>query len=379
MHTHPSPGFDNGRALRAIEDHVARNARHYFPELDKVERIGRHAYELDYWSISAVISVTDNLACVRKAFVKMPKVNIRQHLIAEIALDTAARHSAQVEFASFSKIFGIGGWPHGCAPIRPLDYIEPLNALITAHVASKDLFRVCRAATLSTLMMRAPGPGVHGALLRCGRWLRHFHESCSSGETALVPVDDLFARIQEHADGISAELHGRTELNRMLDTLLSAPAPRCTLPVTCTAEGFELRNILVTSDNTVYLVDPGATTPGSGLEDISHFLMSQEMLFWGTLLLPVRLQALKGHRAAFLRGYFDSQPPPAVLRWFLVKEILRQWKEAYFIVRFKQGGPAVRAVLRRCYVDPFFFRVLHDSIFGDLCFVDAGEGDKCAS
>jgi hypothetical protein len=124
-----------------------------------------------------------------------------------------------------------------------------------------------------------------------------------------------------------------------------------------------VRNIIVDQAGTVRLVDPGKIAWSSGLEDVAHFLLSLTMLYWGTPMLWMGIPLAKSYRRSFLEGWAQKRPKisPTILAWFEIRELFRQWLEAYRVLERKPYPSLLRNFLRFAYVDAFFLnRIKHN-------------------
>lgn len=351
-----SRSLQNEAVFERIDEHALSKYRQYFSEASP-QAPARGPVEIDYWSISYRLAFRE-----RSVFVKIPKAERRQSDIASVAADPRALESARTEFDGFAQIYGIADWPEGCATVRPLEYIPSFNTIVTEFVPSEDLYRQCRRAAIRNRLGWSPSSGsVHQSLVRCGAWLRHFQRSGHCGETVRVSGEQLMADI-----GIwGREIKRQCVRPARVDAVL-ARLERCRwsheLPKARTCEGFEVRNIIVDGGGAIRLVDPGAVSWASGIEDAAHFLVSLTLLYWGTPALWLGIPMARAYRESFLRGWApaDLHVEPAAIAWFETRELFRQWREACRVVSSKPYSPAIRRFCRAVYVDPFLLnRIEH--------------------
>ena len=347
----------NQSLLAELDASIRSRCEKYFGQ-SEAGTPNRGPVEFDYWSVSYKLMFTS-----RSVFVKIPKMNMRERDIAAVLTNSASLESARTEFDSFLKIHAITQWPEGCSTVRPLDYAEQFNAIITEYSPSEDLFRQCRAAMLPIFSKSEEGQRIRTSVQHCGEWLRHFQEFELDCSPVQVDSRQVFEDIRSWADEIMPLCSRPGHLRKLLDEFRQESWSSY-LPRVRTCEGFEARNILVDRDGVIRVVDPGKIGLSSGLEDLAHFLASLTMLYWGTPFLWLGIPFAKPYRQAFLEGWSarGREVDSTLLAWFEVREWFRQWLEAYKAVAQKRCGRFIRGILRSTYVDTFFLnRIEHCS------------------
>lgn len=351
----------NIHVFELVEARICESLSKYFPDWEPTElSLQRGIVETDYWSISYMLSILDANSFRHGIFVKIPKSDIYHSTVEQAVKDPKACLIAEEEFTSLRKIAHVDGWPVGCGTIRPLDYIAEFNAILTHQVEGRDLYLQCRRDALKCLLLLKKSTAMDSYLFHCGQWLHHFHHGSGRLRYCTTRTQDYFDEVREYERAIDEDCTDRQRFRNLMNTFCSIHIDEVT-PLVPMCEGFEIRNILVDKNRTVYVVDPGRIREGHGMDDLAHFLVSISMLFWGGPLFVLRFRSLEKYRVCFLNGYFSSNqeiPFIKLLCWFEAKEVIRQWKEAYFILSYKNYPDFVREWMRRYYVDPFFFASL---------------------
>ena len=245
--------------------------------------------------------------------------------------------------------------------VRPLDYLGQYNAIVTERVKAADVWPSYTAAAARRWRGdRAAGAQLVSSLERIGTALGRFHRR--HGAPLTLDGARLAERVRHYTGQLVAEGLGAGLRQRLVEGAQAIAGRSWHTAETATFKGIDIRNVLESEDGTIWLLDPGKIKRAPAEADLSRFLMTWRILFWGT---PWFAMARKGPHASiesgFLRGYLTaSRFDPGLLDAYLIKEALKHWTTARESLALKAWPAATRSVVRRLYVDPFFRRQLHD-------------------
>lgn len=164
------------------------------------------------------------------------------------ALDAGPQAATLLEFEALEDIASMvnGSGDDGLTAIRPVAYVEDLNAVVTELLDARPLRRLAARGRRLSVIRAAPA---------AGRWLRRFHEEIGSPRderfdpATLEPgLTDLAAR----ADGCPPGLEeGIASLKRTAATMAGR-----TVRMATTHGDFGPCNVMVTPEGRVAVIDP---------------------------------------------------------------------------------------------------------------------------
>ena len=209
----------------------------------------------------------------------------------------------------------------------------PAHGAGTLHPTSRSF---CRAAALGWGYCT---PGRRG--------LRQLRAALKASLEALQPNLELLA---QWGLPLSLAENFQARLSR-LNLDLPCPVATC-------MSGFQVRNVFVTGGKLIFL-DPEDLAEGHTLQNVASFLVSLELLFWGTpwflLPLPLRNQM----REAFLEGYGANAPFDTRALWLWeIKQFVVYWKCAYRVLANKGYPRPVSFLVRKIYIDRFYSKAV---------------------
>ncbi len=244
--------------------------------------------------------------------------------------------------------------------VRPVGYVDEYNAVITELVDASEVWRrYVRLATARLRGDRAAGQILISSLSRIGTALARFHRTHASpaeleGEPLSLRLRGLFGRFQRL--GINDPLDRR--LRGAIDRIGKQRWP---VVETVTLKGIDIRNILQAPDDSIWIVDPGKMKRGVPEADLSRFLFTWRILFWGTPWFALLRLPHPSIESAFLSSYDAvGQRDPGLLNAFLLKEALKHWNTARESLALKPWSWAKRNMVRVSYIDPFYRRQLNE-------------------
>ena len=167
----------------------------------------------------------------------------------ERALAEGAQADTAGEFAALQAIADAveRSGDEGLAAVRPVAYVPAVNAVVLEWLEARPL---------SSALRRTTSPWVAGALLeRTGRWLRV--AQVAMGPIALEPIDVLTAPSgrDDGLAGFRSPPPGFDDAAALVAAMGRRLGGRST-PTGTTHGDFSMRNILVTGDGRVAVIDP---------------------------------------------------------------------------------------------------------------------------
>jgi aminoglycoside phosphotransferase (APT) family kinase protein len=231
--------------------------------------------------------------------------------------------------------------------VRVLDHLPASRAFVIEEVADPTLRD--RLATVTRFTPRGRRL-LDQAFRNAGAWLREFH-ALPSPDAAAPPlrasVADVRRAVRELADFLARVTGDRAyfaEVHRGAEAAIEAGALTDPLPLGLAHGDFAPRNVFVSRDGRVAVVDMAARRYAPAYEDVAYFCMS---LRSGTARLAVRWLAPGRPRTSryarlFLAGYFgDEVVPDAAIAVFMLLVTLDNW--ARIAAESPQAGIVLRA------------------------------------
>jgi len=164
------------------------------------------------------------------------------------ALEAGPQAATRREFETLLRIesmIGDAGDP-GLAAIRPVAYVENLNAVVTELLDARPLRKLARRAR------RSPAVGAAPAI---GRWLRRFHDEIGGARVERFDPDTLGPDLADLAvlvaEGPVALKEGIASLGRIADSLAGRE-----VRIATTHGDFGPSNVLIAPDGRIAVIDP---------------------------------------------------------------------------------------------------------------------------
>jgi hypothetical protein len=267
----------------------------------------------------------------------------------------SSRDRARVEFDRLGTAHGyFRAAAGGLDVVRPIGCLPELNAVVTAHA---------QGAPLDGLARR----GSHlcaAAVIRCGEWLRLFHEQVHARSLRSWDHAAFSDRVVRRHDALVRAGVRAEALARLTREVLEASESAAGGPVPCSTRhgDFRLRHVHVTPAG-IEVLDFGHVAPGDCYDDVAGFIADLEGLRYGRPWLSARRLDRLGK--AFLRAYFESDLP-ALLHVAVADVWLQRWESR----RAGSAGPASRpragtrlaAAADRLYVDRWFSARIREAL-----------------
>ncbi len=291
-------------------------------------------------------------------YVKMPKDEIERTQV--LPITPGAARLARDEYASLMLLREY--WLSddiAVSFVRPLALIEDYNAIITQRVQGAPFYTRYRRRDLLRRCGFRGDDRIHDAMRRLGQALARFHTN--TGRTASWRGTDFTEKLGRIEAELTAMGLPESACRKLKSTLSAAERMQGEGLIAHTLKGLDVRNVLIDEDK-IFLLDPGKIKPDFCEADVARFLMTCRILWWGHPLFGAGLTPSMSYERAFLAGYAEHRGPASsqtrLLSVLMLKELLKTWRMAYQALSGKPWPAAVKYMIRRFYIDPFFKRGL---------------------
>jgi hypothetical protein len=254
--------------------------------------------------------------------------------------------------------------------IKPLTYWPEWNAIVTDRVKGRDLYAVLRTAPfMPRISGRLHQKELFLMLGALGEWLANFQLNFDSTESPILDSRDYAADINGYWQTIGSYSRHQRKIRSIAERVnqIKIQNPQTFCPH---IEGFEIRNVLVErSSKRLFVLDPGQISFKCYLENIAEFLISLDILYWGTAWFLSRWSFLQTMHSAFLEGFTRCIPiAPDWLLFFKIKELIHSWSAACLVLDRKKVPAALKVLLQSVYVDRFYIDELATCLSQLDCF-----------
>lgn len=308
----------------------------------------------NYFSILFAIDAP----CRRRWMVKIPKADLRSRSEKGILpLTDEDRALGRAEFESLELLnLSWRGRDVEVEWVRPVAYLEDYNAVVTERVEGEDATKPYRRLALRDLAGSADANReLSSALSRIGTALSRFHEFHAQPRT--VAGADIIPRLHGYIERLRAQGAGISLRSQaIVEALRNA---RWATMETTTLKGIDIRNVLLSDEGRIWLLDPGKTKRAPREADLSRFILTWRILFWGSPWFGLRISPRQSLESAFLAGYDQLKTrDSSILNVYLLKELLKHWLTAYDALSLQHWDKPQRDLVRAVYIEPFYRRQL---------------------
>ena len=239
----------------------------------------------------------------------------------------------------------------GLSVVRPLDFIEPYNALVVEHAAGRDLSELVKEGS----------PLAASSVQQCGSWWRLFHHQLHQAQYRSWDPDILEPGLERRLTQLRTVGAPTDTLDALADDIRSAarrvtPSP---VPVSLFHGDCKLRHVWA-SPSGIQVLDFGNAKVGDSWIDPAALVVELSLYSLWTRHLDAAAKAAEIR--TLVRAYFDGPPPPAfslyVVDCLLKKwhRRLRSWGPGAGLTRLRKSLQLARLdkPLERLYIDRWF-------------------------
>lgn len=293
----------------------------------------------------------------RDVFVKIPKVDMRGLVPSILPITPEDRRMAQEEESSLTLLSQKweGGdlkvcWANLCGTV------PEYNAIVTERIFADEAFMFFRRLDLRRRFgFRQDAQRLQALMARLGATLGRFHQT--NVRAKIFRLSEALPKFEFYCHELE-KTTGSPWPERILQKLHSMGDAQFMATEVPTLKGIDIRNVLIDADDRLYLLDPGRIKFTHREADLARFMMTYRVLYWGSKLLLLFRQPDPKAEASFLDAYYASAPSPCpqLLDLFLLKEQLKHWHTALDSLRRLPWSPAIKGLVARIYVNPFYTR-----------------------
>jgi len=348
---------------KEIRDCINQNMFKYFGiygdlSLIKIDR--------DYWSIILIyqIKAKKNNYDTHYIYCKIPKSDWRVTTVDGILKYNYenSKKMAEIELNSLQylyKIFSECPDP-SLNVIKPLDFISKYNAILTLGVNdSFEIFKLLRKVGRKKNITK------YAKLLceKMGLWLGYIHKVGFKDFKQFPSYPTFNEQIQKYKtmvrelfninDKVKNKLLKYLEKLEFLVLDINFKVER-----TFVIEGFEVRNFIANKEN-IYFLDPGKIFISDIYEDLSRFIVSLSILYWGrpdfvfpfkneTYFIQLFINAYKKYNHIELNS--------SILSIYIAKQYIKLWIDGLKVLIFKKYPKIVSDLIQKIYIERFFLK-----------------------
>lgn len=334
----------------------------YFSDIQPGFSLVRRSTKVDYFSYLLELDIiSPNGECNYGVFVKISRRDWSHCSLKKEINNPEARKAGKEEYLNLVNLSkcAVGslimvGW------IKPLDYYEEFNAIVTAKVFGIDLFKVCQKARKGTKEEEL----CLIAIKSCGEWLSEFHKKTKlkDDDGMLTNVPNVKNEIAFYQENLEKYYSGKWFLNLLKGQInkLLVNFGDAELNIAASIEGLEIRNAVISREG-IFFLDPGGISRSFVYQDLAHFIVSLIILKWGTVGFVLSVNNYKGFINIFLQGYrlIGDQIDDDILLKYIIKELLHSWLEAFVSISTKPWSWLGREMMSLGYVSPFYYRTIN--------------------
>ena len=349
----PSEQLTNAQIHRMLGLQVAREMLGAINDADLVE-IG--PLSSNYFSFTfSVKTRTQNGQ--RDVFVKIPKVDMRGLVPLILPITQEDRKMAQEEESSLRLL--AQKWNGNDLEVRWVGLcgiIPEYNTIVTDRVFADEALSVFRRFDLRRRFgFRQDAQKLQHSMTRLGSALGRFHQT--NARASVFRLSEMLPKLEFYCQELAAST-GSAWPWRILEKLRSMGDMQLASTEVPTLKGIDIRNVLIDTQDRLYLLDPGKVKFTHREADLARFIMTYRILYWGSKLLLLVREPDPKAEAAFLGAYYSNNPPPCpqLLNLFLLKEQLKHWHTALDSLQRLPWPSVLKRLVAGIYVNPFYTR-----------------------
>jgi len=325
----------------------------FFAGDSALKRIEFGPLEVNCFSICFWVNTTFE-AEQKGVYVKIPKVILYKKENEKILpLSYNDRKLAEDEYHSLGYLYK--HWPKdalGVHFIKPLGFIKEYNAIITERFYAKHFFKMFRQFDLKRRFNKKPNDK-HNVLSRLGAALSRFHQT--SITECKFDIYGFLYKVEGCCDELKSFGISEKFINNIIQKLRTIKDIEIYTHHTNTLKGFDVRQVFIDKEDSVFLLDPGKMKTDYKEKDLARFIATCRILYWGSMLFFIRMYPDKSYEESFLNAYYGSSKRPInVLSILIIKELLKHWRMAYTVAGIKSWPSPIKRFLKKTYIDPFY-------------------------
>ena len=317
----------------------------------------------DHLKISQLI-INDFSSCFyinnneRGVYVKIPKQDIIKSSLSELTLED--KILAKNEYNSL--LFLNKNWINKDVQfVNVLGYNNNYNAIFTEKVNGKEFWVLVRNVDFKKKVGFQIKEGkICNFLQKIGQ-AHDFHQNNNIEEKKLFDWNPHVEKIKKLKNDLGESIKERSsdEIEKVLELIKNLEIQSFTTKI---LKGFDIRNILYQKDGKMIILDPGKLKSDFRQVDIARFILTLRIIYWGSLRFFLRLAPSEKIENSFLKGYKSDLQNDSILKFILIKELLRHWVTAERVLSAKNWNIYFKVFMKNNYITPFYTAQLNRTL-----------------
>jgi len=335
----------NNQIHKNLSEYIIKN---YFSNSDNIE-IGPwevNCFSICFW-INAVVGSKQ-----RGIYVKIPKV-IFYNKDNESIMPLSKRDKilAEDEYNSLQNL-GKHWLDNETHFIKPINFLREYNAIITERIYGNHFFKILRKSDLKRRFFY-PSTTSSNIIKRLATSLSKFHQL--SMIPCKVNLDKHFVKIEKYSSELQSFGVSKHYLDNLFSRLSKVKDWNLNSYQTNTLKGFDVRQVFINEGRDIFVLDPGKIKKDYIEADLARFITTCKILYWGTLLIFIRLSPKNFFTEFFIKSYSaNNKLSGQLLNFLIIKELLKFWRMAHIITNVRAWPSPIKKTLRKIYIDPFY-------------------------
>ena len=316
--------------------------------------------EINAFSITFWVNFLGESA-VSKVYIKIPRYIIYDKNINSLAIFTEAdRVLAEGEYKSLK--FLSDNWDTSCGVsfVKPIAYIEKYPAIVTEAIEGDFFFKLIRSSNFYRKFKEKQFASIKVGMNNLGKSLYLFHSQ--SAIEATFKAKEIFPKLYQYSDFLKDCGVSNKFLTKALNIVTKYQDFECRSLIVNNLKGIDIRQLFINQEESLKIIDPGKISRSYREVDLARFIVTCRILYWGTLLIFLKLVPNQIYEDMFLKGYYDSKRPKKILNFLIVKEFFKQWKMGHKGILEKHWPKFLKYLVKKLYLDPFYQRVIYKEL-----------------
>jgi len=291
-------------------------------------------------------------------YVKIPKQDIIKSSLTDLSLED--KILAKNEYDSL--LFLNNNWINREVQfVNVLGYNNNHNAIFTEKVDGKDFWKIVKDADFKKKVGLDYKMKDVCSLLKKFGCAHNLHQLNNIEEEKLFNWKKYIEKIRvlKNELGSPIEKSLSYEVEKVLELTKNLEIQSFT---TKTLKGFDIRNIIYQKNGNITIIDPGILKTDFRQVDIARFLVTFKIIYWGSLRFFLGLVPSKEFEYSYLKSYKADLEYDSILKFIVIKELLRHWVTAERVLLFKKWNIHLKEYLKKYYISPFYTTQLNKAL-----------------
>lgn len=245
--------------------------------------------------------------------------------------------------------------------VEPVAYLDEQNCLITNEAMGQDFLIELRTyGVFKYILRKKKRERIERAFSELGMLLKSYSIVANRKNKQLSDTSHLRGKITKHIAGLTS--HGVEVSEHCLQKKIEEVA---TVPISLNLingfKGFDVRNLVIDEDGGIKILDAGKLKREFDMDLVARFLVTCDLIYWGSVLFFLKKKCPSGLVSAFLDGYgTTSDDEKRYLKASLIKEYTKHWHLAHTALSIKKWPKLLSLFFHHFYINPFYKRALEN-------------------